>query len=125
MKPARSPREPREAAIDSELRRKEQEWVARACAAEATAYRALYDLAFRLIWAWSLRTTGSPARAEQLTAATLRRAFASLDLGLQGASLGTWLLRHAAAVLEELDAPARVAIGEAAPAAPHRVGGST
>jgi hypothetical protein len=88
-------------AIDREQRQRERDWVERTRAAEPRAFRGLYDLAFRLVWAWSLRTTGDPDRAEALTAATLRRAFAGLDDFEGSATLGGWLLRHAEAVLRE------------------------
>jgi DNA-directed RNA polymerase specialized sigma24 family protein len=92
------------ATIDSEARRDEIELVARARAADPRAFRALYDLAFRVVFAWSLRATGHPAGAERLTAAILRRAFSELA-GFDGSrSLGGWLIGHAQAALEA-DAP--------------------
>jgi DNA-directed RNA polymerase specialized sigma24 family protein len=79
--------------------------VARAGAADPRAFRALYDLSFRLVYAWSLRATGEQARAERLTAATLRRAFPALA-GFDGStSLGGWLVGHAEAALAS-EAPA-------------------
>jgi hypothetical protein len=71
------------------------EWVERARGADPRAFRALYELAFRLVFACSLRATGDPRRAERLTAATLKRAFAELAEHDGSLSLGVWLVRRA------------------------------
>jgi DNA-directed RNA polymerase specialized sigma24 family protein len=84
--------------------------VARARAADPRAFRALYDLSFRLVFAWSLRTMGHPAPAARLTAATLRRAFEALAEYDGTVSFGGWLLGHAQAALGD-DADARGAAG--------------
>jgi DNA-directed RNA polymerase specialized sigma24 family protein len=73
--------------------------VARARSGDPRAFRALYDLAFRLVWAWSLRTTSDPDRAEALTSITLRGSFERLGEYDGSLSFGVWLVRQARAAL--------------------------
>jgi DNA-directed RNA polymerase specialized sigma24 family protein len=75
--------------------------VARARAGDPRAFRVLYHVAFRLTWAFTYRSVGDAARAEQLTARSLRRTFASLASYDGGTSFGGWVIRHAEAVLRE------------------------
>jgi DNA-directed RNA polymerase specialized sigma24 family protein len=74
-----------------------------ALAGDPRAFRELYELAFRIAWAFALRSCRDASLAEALTAGTLRRAFADLAPladGRQG--LGALVLRCAAAALREL-----------------------
>jgi hypothetical protein len=76
-------------------------------AGDARSFRALYDLAFRIAWAFSLRSTGEPRLAEAATAAALRRVFATLAPLAEGREgLGTRVLRCVDEALRELQRPA-------------------
>jgi RNA polymerase sigma-70 factor (ECF subfamily) len=76
--------------------------VARARAGDERAYRALYEVAFRLAWAFALRSLAERTAAEELAARTLRRAFANLALYDGSESFGVWVIHHAARSLREL-----------------------
>jgi DNA-directed RNA polymerase specialized sigma24 family protein len=85
-----------------------------ALAGDVRAFRELYEVAFRVAWAFALRSCGEAPLAEALTAGTLRRAFADLAPladGRQG--LGSLVLRCAGDALRELrpDRPADPAVG--------------
>ena len=80
----------------------ELQQVARACAGDERAYRALYDVAFRLAWAFALRSLADRTVAEELAARSLRRAFANLALYDGTESFGVWVIHHAARALREL-----------------------
>jgi DNA-directed RNA polymerase specialized sigma24 family protein len=76
--------------------------VARARRGDTRAFRALYDVAFRLAWAFSMRSLGDSPRAEELTARALRRAFANLGVYDGRESFGVWMIGHASVALREL-----------------------
>jgi DNA-directed RNA polymerase specialized sigma24 family protein len=85
-----------------------------ALAGDARAFRQLYEVAFRIAWAFALRSCRDAAAAEVLTAGTLRRAFADLAAPADGRQgLGALVLRCAADALRELQPE-----WSAAPAAP-------
>lgn len=79
----------------------ERDRVARARAGDERAFRALYEVAFRLSWAFLVRRTGDPRLAEALTARALRRAFASLDAFDGAPHFGAWVLAHAQRALRD------------------------
>jgi RNA polymerase sigma-70 factor, ECF subfamily len=85
--------------------------VARARAGDERAYRALYDTAFRLVWAFALRSVRDRAAAEELAARTLRRAFSNLALYDGTESFGVWVIQHAARALRELKPDACPPVG--------------
>jgi DNA-directed RNA polymerase specialized sigma24 family protein len=70
---------------------------------DARAFRALYDVAFRLSWAFTVRSTGDPRLAEAVTERALRRAFAELSELADGRTgLGALVLGCAGEALREL-----------------------
>ena len=70
---------------------------------DARAYRELYDLAFRVAWAFAVRGTGEARLAEEVTARALRRVFAALPALRAGSpALGAFVLRFAEEALREL-----------------------
>jgi hypothetical protein len=101
------PRAPyREATAVAESERK-LAWVA--LQGDARAFRALYDVAFRLSWAFAVRSTGDARLAEAVTARALRRVFAELSaLADARTSLGALVLGCADEALRELE-PQRAA----------------
>lgn len=77
---------------------------ARALTGDQRAFDTLYDLAFRLAFAFAWHQTRRREVAEEVTTETLRRAFAALS-GYSGEkSFGSWLLGIEAEVLAKREA---------------------
>jgi DNA-directed RNA polymerase specialized sigma24 family protein len=92
------------------------EWARRACAGDPRAFRALYEIAFRIAWAHAVRSAADVGRAEPLTARTLADFFSSLANFDGSTSLGVSVLRAAQRASREAGAaPGRPAAGSGAP----------
>lgn len=82
----------------------ERKLACRALEGDAAAFRALYDVAFRLAWAFSVRSTGDSHLAESVTARALRRSFAELPALAEGrAGLGALVLGAGDEALREIE----------------------